>query len=256
MRIRHLLLLTAILLVTGFPARASASPADSLYKHALAQYRTADYHGAMQSFQGLIDEGYESFDLYYNFGNAAYKNGDLGISVVFYERALRLDPGNEDVEHNLNVVRARLRDRVEPIPLLFFVQWWNDLKQAHRPAVFFVWSVVFLFVLAAAAFVFFGYSRVLLRRFALAAGILFLAFFILSLSLYVLRSDELAARQSAVVILTETAVRSAPDATGVESFIIHEGLKVEILDKKDGYYRIRLADGKTGWAELPALMRI
>ncbi len=249
-------LLLCMLLLPGSHAFAKASSTDDQYREAVALYKNADYGGAMRIFQKLVDEGYVDFDLYYNLGNTAYKNGDLGVSVVYYERALRLEPGNGDVLHNLNVVRARLRDRVEPIPLLFFVQWWNDLRQAHHPGVFFTWSVIFLCFLAAAAFVFFGYRQVLLRRFALAAGVLFLACFITALSLYVLRTEELAARRNAVVIPTEIAVRSAPDATGVESFILHEGLKVEILGERDGYYRIRLADGKIGWVEASALVRI
>ncbi|MBE0645064.1 MAG: tetratricopeptide repeat protein [Bacteroidetes bacterium] len=250
--IRVLLLLIA---ATALSYAQSATPLER-YREAVAHYKKAEYREAVQIFKELIDEGYVNYDLYYNLGNAAYKNGDLGTSVLSYERALTLDPGNENVTHNLNVVRARLRDRVEPMPLLFFVKWWNDIKDSHSPNIFFSWSLVFLFLLAAAVFVFFGYRQLILRRIALIAGILFFTVFASALTLTITRTEELDAHRSAVIMTTEVTVRSTPDATGVESFIVHEGLKVVILESKNEFYRIRLADGKSGWVERTALARI
>lgn len=226
------------------------------YREAVEHYKKADYQHSIRIFQELVDEGFASFDLHYNLGNAAYKNGDLGLSVLSYERAMILDPGNEDVAHNLNVVRARLRDKVAPIPLLFFVQWWNDLESGHRPETLFAWSIAFFWLLAVAVFVFFGIRRVLYRRIALVAGIFFFAAFSVTLSLSLLRTAELDAHSHAVVMAAEATVRSSPDAAGVESFIVHEGLKVQILESRDNQYRIRLADGKNGWIEQGALARI
>ncbi len=245
-----------LLFCTTIPGISQTTPPFDRYYEAMQLYKNADYRNSLTLFHALVDEGYVSFNLYYNLGNASYKNGDLGSSVLFYNRALTLDPGNSDVDHNLNVVRARLRDRVEAIPLLFFVRWWNDLRSAHLPSVFFYWSLVFIWLLAAAAFVFFGYRHVQLRRIALITGILFFASFAASLALSLQRSEELNAHRSAVIMETEVSVRSTSDETGVESFIVHEGLKVDIMESKDSNYRIRLADGKTGWVEKSVLTRI
>lgn len=248
-----MLLLFAVLSTAAAAGKGTPS---HRYREAVEFYKNADYRQSIRLFQELVDEGFESFDLHYNLGNAAYKNGDLGLSVLSYERALILDPGNEDVAHNLNVVRARLRDKVAPIPLLFFVQWWNDLETGHRPETLFAWSLGFFWLLAAAVFVFFGIRRVLYRRIALVAGIVIFAAFTVTLSLSLLRSAELDARSHAIVMVAEAIVRSSPDAAGVESFIVHEGLKVQILEARDGQYRVRLADGKNGWIEQGALARI
>lgn len=242
--------------VFSMAVKGQSTPPAERYRDAIQLYKQADFRGAVDLFQQLAAEGFVSFDLFYNLGNSAYKNGDLGTSVLYFERALTLDPGNASVTHNLNVVRARLRDRVESIPLLFFVRWWNDLRGAHLPSVFFTWSVVFFWLLAAAAFVFFGYRDVLFRRIALFAGLLFFTAFTASLVLSLQRSAELNGHRSAVVMATEVTVRSTPDESGVESFIIHEGLKVDITESKNSLYRIRLEDGKTGWVEKSVLTRI
>jgi tetratricopeptide (TPR) repeat protein len=243
------------LTICSFAFAQTKSPADR-YRESLQLYKKADYREAVRIFQELVDEGYVSFDLYYNLGNASYKNGDLGMSVLYFERALTVEPGNEDVKHNLNVVRARLRDRVEAIPLLFFVRWWNELKNANDPSVFFVWSLTFFWLLALSAYVFFGYKRVFMRRIALIAGILLFSGFAAALALSIKRTEELNAHRSAIIMANEITVRSTPDETGVESFIVHEGLKVDILDSKNTRYRIRLEDGKNGWVDKSALVRI
>ncbi|MDX9758028.1 MAG: tetratricopeptide repeat protein [Bacteroidota bacterium] len=251
--------LGVLLLLCFLPVAAIAGGEETpavLYRAGLESYRNARYRQAMDAFQRLLDRGYSSFDLHYNLGNAAYKNGDLGLSVLSYERARVLDPGNEDVIHNLRVVRARLRDRIDPIPLLFFLQWWNDLKTGARPETLAYWSLGFFTLFAVSAFVFFGIPQLTARRIALVMGLVFFAGSATTLIVSLQRSADIHAHRDAVVMRSEVTVRSAPDATGVESFLVHEGLKVRILESRDHHVRIRLDDGKTGWIDQSALERI
>lgn len=235
---------------------SSTGTAREKFQHAVELYRQADYDRAITLFEELERSGYGGYLLHYDIGNAYYKNGDLGRAILHFEKALMLRPGDADAIHNLKVVRARTRDRLEPVPLLFFVQWWNDVKTGYRAETFFTVSVILLWVLAAALFVFFGFRGLLVRRFALVGGIVFGVLFVLSGILYFSRVEQLNAHRAAVVMPDAATVRSTPDASGIESFVVHEGLKVHILDRKDDYYRIRLEDGKTGWIPSSALERI
>ena len=253
---RRILLLLLLVASAAPTLPAEAANAAGRFRNGVTLYRNGEYREAIRVFEGLVAEGYASTDLYYNLGSASYKNGDLGKSILSYERARLLTPGDEDIAHNLKVVRARLRDRVDPIPLLFFVRWWNDLKTGNTPEQLFIWSLVFFWLLATAAFIFFGFRAVLLRRVALGGGVLFLVLCAVFLTLSVNRSSEIGAHRRAVIMSAEQTVRSTPDASGVESFVVHEGLTVEILDARDDFYRIRLDDGKTGWIEREALERI
>lgn len=236
-------------------AVVQAQPRDR-FDEATSAYSNAEYKQAIQLLHDLENEGYASFPVYYNLGNAYYKNGNLGAAMLYFEKALLQEPGNADVLHNIRVVRARTRDRVEPIPLLFFVRWWNDVQNAYLPATFFSWSVAFLWLLAASLFLFFGFRRVLLRRIALVASIATGVFFILTVVLYSTRLEQISAHSNAIIMPDETTVLSTPDATGVESFVVHEGLKVQILEVREEMYHIRLADGKNGWIPRSAAERI
>ncbi|MDT8324432.1 MAG: tetratricopeptide repeat protein [Bacteroidota bacterium] len=245
-----------IVLCLTLTAALAAQQPEEHFRRASQAYSSADYTEAIRLLHALEREGYAGFHVYYNLGNAYYKNGNLGASTLYFEKALLQDPGNEDVLHNIRVVRARTRDRIEPIPLLFFVQWWNDVKSAFLPKAFFFWSVVFLWLLAGSLFVFFAFRRVLFRRLALACTLLTGILFLLAVTLYSARIEQLAAHRNAVIMPDEVTVRSAPDASAVESFTVHEGLKVEILESRDDLYRIRLADGKDGWIPRDAAERI
>ncbi len=245
----------ALMTAGGMPLRAQENPSAE-FQRAVEHYRAAEYGDAISLLMNLERRGYGGYLLHYNLGNAYYKNGELGRSILHLEKALLYRPQDPDVLHNLKVVRARTRDRLEPVPLLFFVRWWNEFRTAYTPGTFFIVSVVLLWILAAALFVFFGFRNIVLRRLAMGLGIFFGVLFILSVVLYSARLDELNAHRYAVVMPDETVVRSTPDASGIESFKVHEGLKVHIMEMRDAFYRIRLADGKTGWIRASALERI
>ncbi|MCZ7555199.1 MAG: tetratricopeptide repeat protein [Bacteroidia bacterium] len=250
-----LLLRAGVFLLLTMHAWSSSGPAVR-FAEALQSYKSGQYSEAISLLESLARDGHAGYEVQYNLGNAYYKNGDIGKSVLAFQRALRLRPTDEDATHNLNVVLARTRDRVEPMPLLFFVQWWNDLKMSRLPDDFLLWSVIFLWLTAAAAFVFFGFRSTFVRRLALVGGVLIALCFAASFSLYSERLADFHQRNFAVVMAAQLSVKSAPDESGIESFIIHEGLTVEILERRDEQLLIRLADGKQGWIPSSQIERI
>ena len=93
-----LLKLSIILIL--FVSQLSAST-DSLYIRAVALYEEGKFELALESWQKIVESGYESPELYYNMGNAAFRSNSIGYSALYYEKALKLDPSMEDAAHNL-----------------------------------------------------------------------------------------------------------------------------------------------------------
>jgi tetratricopeptide (TPR) repeat protein len=249
------LLHAAFFLLLTVQVLGGESP-EARFSEALLSYKSGQYSDAISLLESIAGDYYALYEVQYNLGNAYYKNGDIGKSVLAFQRALRLKPNDVDATHNLNVVLARTRDRVEPMPLIFFVQWWNDIKSSRLPDDFLLWSIVLLWLTAAAAFVFLGFRSTTVRRVALLAGILCAILFTGAFSLYNERLSDFNQRNLAVVMTAQLSVKSAPDESGIESFIIHEGLTVEILDSSDDQHYIRLADGKQGWIASALVERI
>jgi len=77
-------------------------------------YADGLYNNAISSYTKVLDEGYESADLYYNLGNACFKTDDLASAILYYEKALKLSPNDDDIVFNLNVANSRITDKIEP----------------------------------------------------------------------------------------------------------------------------------------------
>ena len=88
-------------------------------------YRDAQYQKAAQLYDRVVKNGYESPALYYNLGNCYFKLHNLPAAILFYERARRLAPHDEDISYNLRLANLRVVDKIEPMPQLFLVDWWN-----------------------------------------------------------------------------------------------------------------------------------
>ncbi|MCY4574891.1 MAG: tetratricopeptide repeat protein, partial [Gemmatimonadetes bacterium] len=233
------------------PPPATLAAQQPLFDEGNRLYQEGDFAGAAASYNAVLEGGFESAEVYYNLANAHVRLGQLGEAVLNYERAARLDPSNDDIRANLELVNQRLLDRIEPMPrfwLLSAFDWWMGLI----PRGVLTGLVVTCYLLLGAALVMIVLRRpagwrAALRRTAYAAGV---ATAVLGATLLV-RETGVAEPEEAVVMAAEARVLSAPsEEGGLTVFTLHEGTKVRIDRRAGEWVEIVLADGKVGW--LPA----
>jgi tetratricopeptide (TPR) repeat protein len=228
------------------------SPAE-LYQQANQQYRQKQYASAAASYEKILSEGYKNAATYYNLGNCYYKLDSTGKSILNFERALKLAPDDEDVAYNLRLARSRAVDDSQPVPQLAIVTWWNNFRNANSSGQWalvslgFIWAALIAFAMA----LFLGSRKVfntvgLLLVFCSVSSLLFAAG---------QRSREQDAN-NAIVMVSSSYVKSAPDAGSGDLFMVHEGTRLQILDQVGEWNKIRLADGKVGWIEKQNFERI
>ena len=237
-----------ILMLPCFLQPAPAAETDVRFESANQAYREADYPRAAKMYEEILSQGYESAALYYNLGNCYYKLHNIPSAILHFERARKLDPDDEDINHNLALANLRVVDRVEPIPDLFYVTWWHmwsDLATADRWAALAIVALWTTLLLNAALFL--PYHSILLRRVLSYLALIAVVLFVLSIAAAVDRHGRELNHRYAVMFEASTNVRSAPDPQSTGLFVLHEGVKVELLDHVGGWNKIRLADGKTGW---------
>ena len=104
--------ISAILLI--FSLGVSASDMEDLFQEGNRFYQAGDYESALQSYRRILEMGHESGPLYFNMGNCTYKMQEIGRAVLFYERAKKLMPGDEDVRANLALANLAVVDKIEP----------------------------------------------------------------------------------------------------------------------------------------------
>ena len=246
--------------VLGSARSSTLGPAPTqveFYQEGNRLYQEGDFEGALASYLRLVEAGFESGEVYYNIGNTYFKLGDVAPSILYYERARRLLPGDEDVQANLDLARSLTVDEIEPLPrfwLFSAVQWWvgllpRTLLIAVVAASYLVGTgVVLLLILKRGAQV-----AVWGRRIVLASGVVF---FLFGLNLAV-REFELGRAQEAVVLQPQVDVLSAPlDDETLTIFTVHEGTKVRIDRFSEEWAEVALEDGRVGWVPVGVLETI
>jgi len=210
-------------------------------------YQKQNYDQAVQSYLKVLDEGYESAELYYNLGDAYYRDGKLGYAILNYERALKLSPGDDDIRHNLALANSRTIDRLNTLPDFFLFQWWESFLALFTFSGWVYLSYVF-YVLLLCIIVFYFFTRKPdNQRPALYSGLLVILLLIISVSISVIKYNREYNIKNGIVVEQSATAKLSPDPDSKDAFVIHEGLKVRLEDKVDNYYKIRLKDGKLGW---------
>src|SRR5512133_3865306 len=115
---RTSILLWILLLVAG--GFTNVRGENVLVEKANKAYTDGMYAEAADLYKKVAASGYAAPELYYNLGNACFKLNDFPGAILWYERARRLDPGNEDITFNLNVANSKIADKIEPVPEMFY----------------------------------------------------------------------------------------------------------------------------------------
>jgi hypothetical protein len=254
-RIRLLVFAAAgAVLFTGAVSAGQGEGMDAFFRQGNAQYQAGRYETALEAYQKILDAGFESGALYFNMGNCCYKLGRIGRAVLYYERAAKRMPSDEDLKANLALANLAALDRIEAQPEFFPLEAARFLVHLVPRStlvllvlVFYVLTVGFLIVRLLGRRPFWrsaGFRGAVAAASALAVCGLLLAGRI--------RMDK--TTREAVVLASKTDARSEPgEQGGIEVFSLHEGAKVR-LDRESGeWIEIILPDRKVGWVKKEAL---
>lgn len=227
-----------------------SAQADSLYKYIQQgnkAYTENEFEKAIMAYETIIQNGYSSAELYYNLGNAYYRTENYKLAILNYERALRLSPDDENIKTNLEFAKNHIQDRIDEIPKLFILKWFENFINLFSAD---SWSVISIssFILALVLSIVFLFSKTIaFRKTSFFIG--FILIIISGISFYnaYQQDNKITEHDEAIIFSPSVTVKSAPKANGTDLFIIHEGLKVKIIGSTKGWKEIRLSDGKIGW---------
>lgn len=239
----------------GVFAQTQSSP-ELLMQTANNAYNEGLYDSALNVYHLIEKEQIESASLYYNTGNAYFKNGDIASAILYYEKAKKLDPNNEDIQYNLSVANSMIVDKIEKVPELFFENWWNYFYNMFNADTWTLLSLASWFVLIFLVGIFILTKKRGLRKLAFYLGLLFLftsvATFGLASQKYYFGKEH----KEAIIFTPTVTVKSSPTTNAVDLFVVHEGTKIEILDQVQDWTKIRIADGSVGWLPISTIREI
>ncbi len=210
-------------------------------------YRSNQFQLAIDEYNKLVNQGYEGASLYYNLGNSHYRLGKIGFAILYYEKALKFSPSDEDIKHNLALAKLNLKDKVDSLPPFFIFTIWEGLLGSFSIS---GWTIIayIIFILLLITVISYFFSRnSTQQRISFFGGIAFLALFFLSIVLLTVKMNKEFKIKDGIIVEPTVTAKYSPDASAKDGFIIHEGLKVRLEDKIDNWVKIRLEDGKIGW---------
>lgn len=234
----------------------NAHAANSIYEQANAAYETGNYALADSLYTSLLTEDGPSAEVYYNLGNACYKQQFWARAILYYERCLQLDRRNEDAQYNLDLAQAQIRDQIEPIQLSLLSILWKDICGLLSSSVWAILAIVFSWLALCGVAVYLFARKFHMRRWGLmlvfiTAG-LSIILFVITLSAHVIESKE----QYAIIMAPSVILKSEPSESSTNLFILHEGLKMGVMETDGDWVRVRMPDGNNGWMPLDALEMI
>ena len=229
---------------------------ESTLKEAEEAYAKEDYTQAIELYESVLKSYGESAMVYYNLGNAYYKAGKVAPAILNYERALLLNPGDSDSRFNLQVARQKTVDKIEPIGEFFLTRWIGTVEDVYSADGWAKWGVAscVLFIGCLVLFLFSKWIR--LKKIGFFAGICFLLISLVANLFADSQQDKLLHRADAIVFASTVTVKSSPDASGTDLFILHEGTKVTIKSTLGEWSEIQLEDGNVGWMPSKEIQQI
>lgn len=238
---------TILLLIVSLSASAQNEELTSIFEDANRLYLEQKFDAAASRYEAIVKNGYENGEVYFNLGNAYYKSGKLQRAILSYERARKFIANDEDLDFNIRLVNLQLQDKIEAIPELFIYRWMDSLLTIFTRETM-LWLMYGLFLLALGSFSFFLFAEQYEhRRYSLMSGMICSVLLTIGIANFVIQTVRESNDRFAVVMTDVANIKSAPDRKGNDLFVIHGGLKVQVLDNVNKWYKIRLADGKVGW---------
>ena len=221
-----------------------------------AEYSKGNYQQAIKDYEELLKAG-ESAEIYYNLGNAYYRTENITRAVLSYERALLLNPADDDIRFNLQMARSKTIDKITPESEMFFFTWYRSLVNlmtidgwAHLA----IASIILTLILAL-VYLFAGHLT--LRKIGFYGGVLFLIIFLLSNLFAFQQKQMLMKRNGAIVTAPSVTIKKTPVANSADQGVIHEGTRVDIIDDTmRDWKEIHLADGREGWIPATQIEKI
>ncbi|MCF7796657.1 MAG: SH3 domain-containing protein [Lentisphaeria bacterium] len=220
-----------------------------------AAYTSGNFPKAVSLYSQILKSGYTSAVLEYNLGSAYFKIDSIGAAILHLERARRLAPRDEDILFNLEYAKVHRKDELALPGKSALVNMFESLRNYFTLNEL-SWTLLFLWLVVVSTFMVYWFRR------GIRGGKVWLYLFLTSSLVFILSAGWVAdryrldSREQIIVMVDEVQVHSAPVETSKVLFILREGMEGTVRERTEGWYEIKLADGKTGWIPTHAIASI
>ena len=239
------LVLSVLLLLSCSPIQAQDAATVQHWNEAGRAYAAHQYHNAIDHYEAIVKEHKASDVVYYNLGNAYYKNGAKGKAILNYKKALKINAANKQARENIAFIHRKTPGIPVALDDIFFMRWYKTLLNTV-PAN--TWAVLALIGFLAVLAVVYGISVRKIRygyRWLSFSAVVWILIISLAFTGYRQgKSNTEGVVHTAQAFLYETGDKSKPRMS------VPEGTVLTLLGKtEEGKLLVRLANGTEGWID-------
>lgn len=245
---RNLMLSIILVLGTWQFAKADNLAKDQFIK-ANAAYDSSNFNMAIQLYESLVSDQYFSDELHFNLGNAYFKRNNIPMAILNYEKAIKINPSNEDAKYNLELANAKTIDKIESIPELFLYRWWKSIFNTFSADGWAYVCVAFFFMALIFFCLYFFLQQLAFRKFGFYTGLVSFMLAFISWFMAYQQDSYLHSTQYAIIIEPTININSSPSKGSSKLFVLHEGTKVNVEEIKDSWFKVSIPNGQEGWVE-------
>lgn len=216
-------------------------------------YTEGKYSAAIEEYSHILANGYHSPELYYNLGNASFREGRLGLAILNYIRARRLDPRDDDIRTNLEFARRFVVDKIEVTEETIIFEYINNFFDYFSLNEITVVTLMLFVILSAT--ILFGLIYKLVDIPIPLVGIM-IVFFIASVAVTSIKVDRDILTRNGVILAQTTEIKNGPGEGFDSQVTVHAGLNFKIEREEAGYYLVSFENRLKGWIEKTAVGEI
>ncbi len=213
-------------------------------------YKNGQYDSAVLGYERILKTDIESSELYFNLGNSYFKSKQNAKAILNYEKAMKLNPNDEAISFNLELANSLLVDKITVLPEFFLKKWFKNIVNIYSSDDWALFSIV-TFISTLLLLLLFFFARIMiLKKISFWVALITLVLSVSTFYLSYKQKQQIVLERYAIVMTSSVTVKSSPDEAGTDLFVIHDGLKVEVIDQVGEWRNIKLADGNKGWLKL------
>ena len=219
------------------------------FSDAKENFDAKDYSEAISIYQDLLSEGIISASVYYNLGNTYYKNDELANAILYFEKAKKISPTDEEVLTNLDLAYQKTRDKTK-LNNAYSGQNWLSVFAYNKPQNFWaIFSVVFS-VLACVGFVLYLIlTKNALKKIFFVSGSVSIIIVALSCFLAYKHKNYISNTKEAIIFTPFLEVKKGPANNSGKAFNLHEGTKIKVLKTTEHWIEISPGKDNVGWVK-------
>lgn len=245
------------------PVKTASLPVKALLQKADSAYSADNFVMAESLYLEALGREGSSSELFYNLGNAYYRQGNLGKAIVNYERALKLDPTNADARANLEFVNSKITDKQIDSGSYMDSVWEGTVGMFHADTWAMIALVLFaIFLGAVAAYIF--SSAVAVKKASFFGGLVVFAVTVCAVVISFAAANRMNSNNYAIILPPSSQLSTSPRearSRSEQAFLLHEGTKVEVIDSISNpgegmWYEVLVGHGERAWVKASEVERI